>query len=507
MSMPNAPKIVVADDNPATLYATGRILESAGYAIERCSRGLAALAAIGPDTDVAVVDINMPDIDGIEVCRQLRSRSDTSQIAIIHLTATALQDSDRAEGLEAGADAYLTHPVHPQVLLATIRTLLRARRAEAERRASEIKFRGIFEQASCGIAVLDRDLVFADANPEVQRMLDRGVEELRGRSVFDFVAGTNPGERDAALAALQRTGSWSGILRVPSSPGQALSMQWDVSPRLGDDHVLAIVTDVTERARLEAERGRLFAIERRARAEAEANARAKDEFLATLSHELRNPLAPLRNALYVLNAAGADGAQATKAREVMGRQVDQMTRLVDDLMDVSRITRGLVELAMQRTPLRGIVEHAIEASQPQFDAGGHAFTAQLPEAGVEVLGDALRLTQVFTNILNNAAKYTQRQGRIALTTSVDADRIEVAIEDNGVGIAPEMQHRIFDIFTQVNPTGPVSAGGLGIGLTLVRRLVEMHDGRVSVTSGGVGHGSRFVVTLPVYAADASTRGA
>jgi signal transduction histidine kinase/ActR/RegA family two-component response regulator len=285
------------------------------------------------------------------------------------------------------------------------------------------------------------------------------------------------------------------LLTAPHA-STVVELEWNISPRLDREEVLCIVIDVTQRAHVEAERKLLFDLERDARAEAERIGRIKDEFLATLSHELRNPLAPMKNALYLMRMSDPASAAADKAREVMARQVDHMTRLVDDLMDVSRITRGLVKLELHRVSLRDVLENAVETSMPQIGAGQHEFSVELPDEHVELLADPVRLAQVFTNILNNAAKYTPPAGRVALSTVVQPDSVEVAIEDTGMGIPRHMQERIFDMFTQINPTGPVSAGGLGIGLTLVRRLVEMHGGRVSVRSAGSGCGSRFAVVLP-----------
>jgi PAS domain S-box-containing protein len=495
MSMPSRVKVVVVDDNPATLYSTGRILENAGYEVVRCALGLPALETIDGATNAVILDINLPDADGIDICRRLRARPDMGQLAIIHLSATRMADTDRVEGLDAGADAYLTQPVHPQVLLATVRTLLRARQAEAALRSSELRFREIFEEAPCGMAVLDRDLRFVAANPQMQALMHRTAGVLEGRRPTDFApdSGVDPA---AIIECLESGRKWTGTTPIATPNGTMTELEWNISPRREGDEVLCIVIDVTQRARIEAERKLLFDLERDARAEAERVARVKDEFLATLSHELRNPLAPMKNALYLLRMSDPASAPAEKAREVMSRQLDHMTRLVDDLMDVSRITRGLVKLELHRVSLRHVLENAVEASMPQIEAAQHQFSVELPDEAVELLADPVRLAQVFTNILNNAAKYTPAGGRIALSGAVQGDNVEVTIEDTGIGIPHHMQDRIFDVFTQINPTGPVSAGGLGIGLTLVKRLVEMHCGRVTVRSAGAGCGSRFLVCLP-----------
>jgi signal transduction histidine kinase/ActR/RegA family two-component response regulator len=225
--------------------------------------------------------------------------------------------------------------------------------------------------------------------------------------------------------------------------------------------------------------------------------RRKDEFLATLAHELRNPLAPIRTGLQALARPGGEGAAGTVIRAIMERQLSQMVRLIDDLLDVSRISSGKVVLQRTRVDLRAIAELAIEASQPFIAAGQHDFRADLPDRPVWVDGDESRLSQVIINLLNNAAKYTAEGGRVRLSLSSDHERALVRVQDNGVGIPPEMLDEIFDMFTQVNRTLDRSQGGLGIGLSLVRRLTEMHGGEVTADSQGLGDGSTFTVRLPL----------
>jgi len=227
--------------------------------------------------------------------------------------------------------------------------------------------------------------------------------------------------------------------------------------------------------------------------------RRKDEFLATLAHELRNPLAPIRTGLQALARPGGEGAAGTVIRAIMERQLSQMVRLIDDLLDVSRISSGKVVLQRTRIDLRAIAELAIEASQPFIAAGNHDFAAKLPAGPVWVDGDASRLSQVIINLLNNAAKYTAEGGHLTLSlSSNDTDAI-VQVQDNGVGIPPEMLDEVFDMFTQVNRTLDRSQGGLGIGLSLVRRLTELHGGKVTADSKGLGHGSTFTVRIPLMA--------
>lgn len=224
--------------------------------------------------------------------------------------------------------------------------------------------------------------------------------------------------------------------------------------------------------------------------------RRKDEFLATLAHELRNPLAPVRTGLEILKIAG-DAEQGKAAREMMERQLKHMVRLVDDLLDVSRVSRGKVELRREHVELRQVIDLALETSLPLFESARHELKVSLPPEPFYVFGDLTRLAQVLSNLLNNAAKYTADGGRVALSAAQDGTDVVIRIDDSGVGIPSEMLPKVFDLFTQVGRTIDRSQGGLGIGLSLVKRLVEMHDGSVVAESLGPGKGSTFLVRLPL----------
>jgi PAS domain S-box-containing protein len=225
--------------------------------------------------------------------------------------------------------------------------------------------------------------------------------------------------------------------------------------------------------------------------------RRKDEFLATLAHELRNPLAPLRTGLEIIRRAGGLTGPAARSRDMMERQLAHMVRLIDDLMDVSRVTQGKVTLKHERLSLQRLVDAAVEASGPLIQAAGHALEIELPGEPVHVRGDVTRLAQVLSNLLNNASKYTDTGGRIRVSARREGRNVEIRVEDNGVGIPAEMLQKIFDLFTQVGRNMERSQGGLGIGLSLARKLVEMHGGSLSAQSPGPGQGSTFIVKLPL----------
>jgi PAS domain S-box-containing protein len=224
--------------------------------------------------------------------------------------------------------------------------------------------------------------------------------------------------------------------------------------------------------------------------------RRKDEFLATLAHELRNPLAPICMGLEFLKMSGDDPGSAANVRTIMERQAQHMVRLIDDLLDVSRITRGKLELRRSQIELAGIVQDAVAATRHMFDEAGHQFFVRLPDAPVRLYADGSRLTQVLTNLLNNAAKFTPREGRIELAARNAGGEVILELADSGIGIPADKLDRVFEMFTQIHEPSDFAQAGLGIGLTLVKRLVEMHGGHIDVQSRGRNQGTTFVVRLP-----------
>ena len=254
--------------------------------------------------------------------------------------------------------------------------------------------------------------------------------------------------------------------------------------------VISCFVDITSRKRVEEE---LREADRR-----------KDEFLAVLAHELRNPLAPIRSSLHILRLSGRNDPSAEQVSAMMERQVNHMVRLVDDLLEVSRITRGKIELRKEVLDLADVVQSALEISRPLIEEAGHRLTVEIPERPLQLEGDPVRLAQVFANLLNNAAKYTDAGGRIQLTAVTVDQEVEVSVRDTGIGISPAMLPRVFEMFAQVDHGSSRTQGGLGIGLMLVKRLVEMHGGTITAHSDGSGKGSQFVVRLPLSAARRAT---
>jgi signal transduction histidine kinase len=246
----------------------------------------------------------------------------------------------------------------------------------------------------------------------------------------------------------------------------------------------SLQTEVAERARIE------LALK-------EAD-RHKDEFLAMLAHELRNPLAPIHNALQLMHRQSFTDPQLAWSRDVIRRQVAHLTRLVDDLLDVSRITRGKINLNKEVIELETLITRTVETVQPLIDERGHTLTVDVPKGMLAVLGDPIRLVQAIGNVLSNAAKYTERGGRITLAAGESDAELVIRVRDNGIGIPADLMPMLFRLFTQLDGTSGAAQSGLGIGLALVQRLVEMHGGSVTARSDGLGHGSEFVIRLPLF---------
>ncbi len=375
---------------------------------------------------------------------------------------------------------------HPEYILLAIQDVTERKRAEVAMRASEVRYRRLFETAQDAILILDGATgKIIDANPFLSDLLGYSPDELLGKELWEIGLFQDIEASRAAFRQLQE----KGYIRYEDLPletkdGRRAYVEFvsNVYPVEGHPIIQCNIRDISDRKRAE-------------EALQEAD-RRKDGFLAMLGHELRNPLASLCNAVQVMRLKGTDDPEVQWARDVVERQVQQLTRLVDDLLDVSRISRGKINLEMGPVDLADVVARGVEISRPLIDARKHSLEVSLPERAMRVEGDPTRLAQVLSNLLNNAAKYTEQGGRIDLTVEPSGGEAVLRVRDTGDGIPADMLPQIFEMFTQVPGSVSRSEGGLGIGLTLVRSLVEMHRGSVAAHSDGPGHGSEFVVRLP-----------
>ncbi|MBX9656070.1 response regulator [bacterium] len=395
----NPVHILLVDDLRENLFALDALLRREGLNLLKAASGEEALELLlTTDVALALIDIQMPGMDGFELAEYMRGMERTRRVPIIFLTAGASDNRRRFRGYEAGAVDFLQKPLEPDIL-----------------RSKVDVFVELYEQR----------------------------QEVAS-------------QRDELETAVQEN---RRLLAESRSQSEAL--------READRH--------------------------------------KDEFLATLAHELRNPLAPIKNALSIMRVGGANDPAIAGVCSMLERQVDHMVRLVDDLMEMSRITRGVIELRKERVDLSTIIQNSIETSRPLIDAEGHVLDVHLPERSIELNGDKVRLAQVFSNLLNNAAKYTDRGGVISLDAKVEGDEIVVSVRDNGIGISSHALSKVFDMFMQADRSSRRAQGGLGIGLTLVKTVVEMHGGTVAARSEGLARGSEFIVRIPLDQTDLKKR--
>lgn len=370
------------------------------------------------------------------------------------------------------------------------------KQAEERLRASEERYRTLFDAIDSGICVIE--MLYDDAGRPVDyRFLEVNHAFVRDTGLPDAVGRTmrsmRPEHEQHWFDTYGRVAETGEAAHFVNEAAQ-LNRWYDVyAARVGpagSRKVVVLFTDITARRRADLELRRL-------NDDLAEQDRRKTEFLATLAHELRNPLAPIRNGLQLLRRAGHDAAAATRVQDIMERQLDHLVHLVDDLLDVARITRGQVELKPAWIALADVLSAAVETSTPLIEANRHRLDVRLPAAPLTLYGDGTRLTQVVSNLLNNAAKYTPRGGAIVLAAERDGDEALVAVSDNGIGIPADALEDVFTMFTHVSHGSQAVPGGLGIGLSLVKSLVELHGGSIVAASAGPNLGSVFTVRLPL----------
>jgi len=503
-------KVLVVEDNPEMNRFVAQCLAH-DYDVVSAFDGHEGLEqAVTVRPDLIISDIMMPRMSGEQMIGVLRQRSDMHEIPILLLSAKADEEL-KLRLLDDGAQDFITKPFTERELVVRARNLVMVKRSrealrEVERakrqavEASNVELRErtlelsrLFQQAPSFMAVLrGPDHVFELANPACYQLL--GHRDILGRSVaealpeipgqgftalLDQVLATGEPHTDKGIAVL--------LQRNPSAPLEERYVDFVFQPLLAADGRVAGVfvegSDVTDRKRAEEA---LRAADRR-----------KDEFLATLAHELRNPLAPIRHAARISKMPRATEAQMKWSQDVIDRQVEHMARLLDDLLEVSRITRGKLDLRTERLVLKDSLIAAVETTRPLVETRGHRLMLDVPAETLHIDADPVRFAQIFSNLLTNAAKYTDPGGLIRVQAQAVGDHAVVTVTDNGIGIAPELLPQLFEMFSQATSALERSEGGLGIGLALVRGLVTLHGGSIEARSRGIGMGSEFVVTLPL----------
>jgi PAS domain S-box-containing protein len=495
MSDTHSSLILNVDDNEGARYAKTRILQRAGFTVIEAATGGEALNKVRTEApELVLLDVKLPDINGLEVCRRIKTDPETAATLVLQTSAAAVHSMDKVRALDGGADSYLTEPIEPPELIANVRALLRVRHAENALRESEERFRQMAENIEDVFWMLDPasdELLYV--SPSYHRLWGRDAvtPKAGARHWSDAVHPDDEVRIAAAYRALLIDGTFEEEYQIVRPDGR---VRW-VSERgfpVRDAHGLiyrlaGIVSDISERKTNEL----LLR---------DADQR-KDQFLAMLAHELRNPLAPIRNAIELMQADRLSSAETfDSARAIISRQVNHLSRLVDDLLDVSRITQGKITLKREPVEMTAAVAAALETVQPAIEKKQHEITIELPDESLYVSGDAVRISQVIANLLSNASKYTPERGHLLVSVSRVADEVKIVVRDNGIGILPDMLSRAFELFVQSESSLERSEGGLGVGLPLARTLVQLHGGRIEAFSAGLGHGSEFVVWLPLLPA-------
>ena len=485
--------LLIADDNADMREYLARLLGQ-HWSIETVADGEQALAAMRRRrADLLITDLMMPKLDGVGLLRALRADELTKDVPVIALSARAGEEA-RVEGLRAGFNDYVVKPFSARELVVRVETQLARVEVRAVAELHSRRLANVFENAPVGIAILrGPQHLFEFANASYSSLVDRRVvgktirqafPELVGQGVYEMLDGVfTTGEpfitRSRRLL----------LVRQDDGKTEERFFDWVYQPMRDDDGavggIVVVVFEVTELAS--------------ARREAETANRAKDEFMAILGHELRNPLAPILTAVNLMRLRGDTTLE--RERAVIERQAHHLVRLVDDLLDVSRITTGKVELKKERVEIGEVIAKGLEMASPMLEQRKHRLTVSVPSRGLVVDGDPGRLAQVFSNLLTNAAKYTEPGGAVTVSATREDARIVVRVRDSGMGISAEMLPRVFELFAQERQALDRAHGGLGLGLSIVKSLVTMHGGHVQATSQGHGHGTEFVIVLP--AADAA----
>lgn len=490
-------RILAIDDNAAALYATSRVLKAAGYEVLQASTGGAGLAAAASERiDLIVLDVNLPDIDGFEVCRRLRARPETAQIPVLHLSATFTQNSDFKLGLEAGADSYLTRPVEAPVLLATVRTLLFARHADFARRGLDAKLRTMFKLAPVAIAMLDQSLNYESVNPEFCALTGYSPAQLVGYSAR-VVFGAQADVFQLPAGQTELVDAREGRMSFPRKDGSIAFVEWRLATEGISGARILVMTDISYRLRAESERESLLASERAARSEAEHNNRMKEEFLATLSHELRNPLNAILGWATVLGRTEGLTPAVLRAAQAIERNSRLQSQMIADLLDYAGITFGKIRWSASTVDPNPVVRAALEVVSAAAAARKIDIRTTLDTDGVAVEADAARLQQVVWNLLSNAIKFSKEGGIVEVRTAREGGNFRLVVKDYGRGISADFLPRIFERFSQQDSSSSKSFGGLGLGLAIVKQIVDLHSGTIEARSDGEDKGATFTVSIPL----------
>lgn len=555
-----APLVLNVEDREGPRYVKSRILHRGEFSVIEAATGQSALALVRQHAPALVLlSSRLPDISGLEVCRLIKADPQIARTVVLLTSPGVAQARQRVEALNCGADGYLVEPAEPEEVLSSIQALLRLRGAEeAYHRTTqalhdnEDLFRQLAESLADVVWILDpaaRRLLFVSHSFEALwgHSAENVMEDPRG--CLDRLVPADRPRVEAALASMLSDGRMDIEFQMTRPDGQLREIRARAFPVNGASHAAARADDGNTRAITPARPLRIAGIcqdvtlQNRAGRTLRDEEQRKDQFLAMLAHELRNPLAPLRSAADMLQQLSPSREDMFRARDILARQLHHLTRLVDELLDISRFNQGRITLRQDLVELRTALNTAVEAVRPEIDAYRHTLRLSLPEQPLPVRGDLVRLTQIFSNLLHNAAAYTPTGGQIVVDATLDHDPagqsvgrsvgqsvgdpasdsaggyVTVRVRDNGTGLSEALQRLLFDplaphdsagepagkdhrvgngnIDNGTAPRNTFPHDGPGIGLTLVQKLVMLHGGTIRADSPGPGQGSTFTVTLPV----------
>lgn len=516
--------ILHVDDNEANRYVVARILQNAGFSVVEAATGATGLEAITDHQPALVIlDVRLPDLGGFEVCRQIKTNPETASIPVLHLSASFIKSRDKAEGLDSGADAYLAQPVDPIELLATVRSLLRIRRAEEAALSLAQEWQITFNSINDGVCLVDQDGKFIRCNRAMSQLFCKPTHEILGCAHHELLNA----ELGIGDGTCFRRAQATHQRQVEEIQAQGRWFTKTIDPVLDQQGTFTgsvfILADITNRKQSEAllqnQNDRLnqlmLSLQQQTEEAQQAN-RIKDEFLAVLSHELRSPLNPILGWTKILQTSSQDKARTQYALETIERNAKLQAQLIEDLLDVSRILQGKLSLNTDQIDLAFTVKAALETVTLAAEAKSIQIQAVLEPNVGPVLGDSNRLQQVVWNLLTNAVKFTPKNGRVEVRlkksecSNSASERLDltqnsqtyaqITVTDTGRGISPDFLPYVFDYFRQADSTTTRKFGGLGLGLAIVHQLVELHGGTIQASSPGEGQGAIFTVSLPLITA-------
>ncbi|MBD1842089.1 response regulator [Cyanobacteria bacterium FACHB-63] len=521
MFMNTSVNILIVDDQPENLLALEAVLGKLGENLVRASSGEEALRCLlNQDFAVILLDIQMPGMDGFETATLIRSRARSQHTPIIFLTAFDASEQGVFKGYSLGAVDYLIKPINSEILVSKVGVFVDLFKKTAaiqhqaaqltainrELRRSEERFRSLSASSPSGIFVIDSEGRCTYTNPRFQAICGIVPDQIPERSWQQCI---HPDDRDRAVSQwnvyLEHGGEFSEELRFQTKDERIQWVHVRSCPMVAQSgealgHV-GTIEDITERKEAEVTRAQVMR-EQLARQEAEAANRMKDEFLAVLSHELRTPLNSMLGWVRLLRTKQYDQKMVDRALETIERNAETQAQLIEDILDVSTIIRGKLRLNHRSIQPVAVIQAAIDGVRPQVEAKSIQLTTEFAPNIGNVWGDSTRLQQIVWNLLTNAVKFTPEKGKITIQAQTEeTNMVRITVTDTGIGIDAEFLPHVFDRFRQADSTTTRSHNGLGLGLAIVRHLVELHEGTIEATSPGLEKGATFTVRLPLLQAN------